>query len=86
MGLWEFVKELFRLALFAWWNKVTENYGTRPPAQLKYVVDYLQEYTRDYFQDGFTDYLWNPIDKAPRNHLYDDKERFKYLPAKEYDR
>jgi hypothetical protein len=78
MGLGEFVKELFRLAFFAWWNKVTENYGKKPPAEPKYVVDYPEEYTPKYFPSGLPDYRWIPAYKEPLNHLYNNDEMFKY--------
>jgi hypothetical protein len=75
MGLWDFIKQLLRLAFAAWWNKVTENYFPRPETP-HHILEYPKEYTRDYFRDGFQDYRWTPAYMAPENHLYDN--RFKY--------
>ena len=84
MGFWDFVKGLLRVAVAAWWNKVTE--GGIPGTEPNYVVEYPEEYTKEYFQNGFSDYRWNPTYKAPLNNLYDNNERFKYRSPKNYKR
>jgi len=86
MGFWNFIGELFRLLVFALWNKITENYPLKPPAEPKHVVSYPEEYTKEYFSGAPNNYRWNPIYKAPVNHLYNNEYMFKYPTPKKYRR
>jgi hypothetical protein len=83
MGFFDLFKQLFRLAVAAWWNKVTGEYARPPQEGLNYVVEYPPEYARDYFKNGFMDYRWNPEYKRPINHLYDN-DNFKPREYKNY--
>ncbi|MFX0117721.1 MAG: hypothetical protein ACFFB3_24465 [Candidatus Hodarchaeota archaeon] len=84
MGFWDFIKELLRAVIAAWWHRITEGGSAGPETEPKYAVEYPPEYTRNYFQNGMTNYCWTPLYKGPMNHLYHDGDRFKYRPSK-YD-
>jgi hypothetical protein len=73
MNLWNFIKQLVRLAFAAWWNKVTENYPEIDSLDApKYDIESPEKYTRNYFTNDLTDHTWAPEYKQPINHLYDN--------------
>ena len=74
MGLWDFIKQVLRFAVAAWWAKITEKHGHSPSNNsAKYSLEYPEKYTKEYFTNGFQDYRWNPDYIRPINNLYDDR-------------
>lgn len=86
MGLMDFLARLIRLAFFAFWAKVTENYGEKPSheADQRYPVQIPEEYMRENLPTGFGNYRWEPVYKTDVNHLYNNENAFKYKKPKEY--
>ena len=75
MGLWELVKQLFRFALAAWWNKITEQYGpgSSPDSQApEYSYEYPKEYATPYVRNSHPDYQLSPYYRNSLRDLYDN--------------
>ena len=87
MGLWELIKQLFRFALAAWWNKITEQYGpgSGPDFQVPhYSYAYPREYDTAYIRNSPPDYQLYPYYGNNLRDLYDNDvsvyEKRKHYP------
>ena len=63
MGLWELIRQLFRFALAAWWNKITEQYKPKSnpdPQSDKYGLEFPKAYTQRYVDPSLSEDIQNP--------------------------
>ena len=75
MGLWDYVTELFRLAIFTLLQELSERFRPKhsPQAELlEWTEEYPRKYSRDYFNTDLPEYGLQPMYDKPLDHLYDN--------------